>query len=458
MIVLRSKGSPNSIFSERIIFDRMLEFSLSLAYTALALYFIGHWKLFAHPRLSPLLFKLLFLLKIMAALALYFIYTQFYTERSTADIFRYYDDSAILYDTLVKQPWDFIRMLSGIQSDAPELLPYYDRMNNWYNTDLVFNDGRTMIRLNAFLRCFSVGTYFPHAVVMCFLAFIGLTGLFRVMDRLAPGRELPLLLCVYLLPSTLMWTSGMIKEAFLVFAMGWLFYGLSEMLTGSKAGAKRLFALVIPVFFLLSVKAYIFFMLIPVLLIFYLAVKIKSFGRQKGIIMIGFYFLILIMVAPLVTGRTTPLLLADKQAEFFHVAEVEKAGSLVQIPRLDGSWQALISDMPGAFLRTLTLPLPGQAHNFLMYFAVIENFLIWLLMLAGIRNLFKQGFRSPLNWAFLSFACALFILSGLVTPVIGALVRYKVPALPFLLFPFVQAYPLAWNRVGLLPAVFWNKQ
>jgi hypothetical protein len=457
-MVLRGKGSPNSIFSERIIFDRMLEFSLSMAYTALALYFIGRWKLFAHPHLSSMMFKVIFLLKIMAALALYFIYTQFYTDRSTADIFRYYDDSAILYDALLKQPWNFIRMLSGIQSDAPELLPYYDRMNNWYNTDLVFNDSRTMIRLNAFLRCFSVGTYFPHAVVMCFFAFVGLTGLFRVMDRLAPGRELHLLLCVYLLPSTLIWTSGMIKEAFLVFAMGWLLYGMSEMLNGAKVGAKHAVVLAIPVFLLLSVKAYVFFMLIPVLLISYLAHKFQTFGRREGIIIIGLYFLILIMAAPLVAGRTAPVLLAEKQAEFFHVAEVGKAGSLVEIPRLDGTWKELISDMPGAFFRTLTLPLPGQAHNFLMYFAVIENFLIWLLMLAGIRNLFKQGLQSPLNWAFLSFACALFILSGLVTPVIGALVRYKVPALPFLLFPFVQAYPLARNRAGLLPAAFRNKQ
>lgn len=435
----------------------MLEFSLSLAYAALALYFIGRWKLFAHPSLSPLLFKLLFMLKIMAALALYFIYTQFYTDRSTADIFRYYDDSAILYDALLKQPWDFIRMLSGIQSDAPELLPYYDRMNNWYNTDLVFNDSRTMIRLNAFFRCFSVGTYFPHAVVMCFLAFTGLTGLFRVMDRLAPGRELFLLISVYLLPSTLMWTSGMIKEAFLVFAMGWLLYGMSEMLSGSTTAAKRFIFLILPVFFLLSVKAYVLFMLIPVLLIFYLKGKFQAFGYRAGITLICLYYLTLVMAAPLATGRTTPLLLADKQAEFFHVAEVGKAGSLVQIPRLDGTWQSLISDVPGAFFRTLTLPLPGQAHNFLMYFAVMENFLIWLLMLAGLRSLFKHGLHSPVSWAFLSFACALFVLSGLVTPVIGALVRYKVPALPFLLFPFVQAYPLTWNRAGWLPAAFRNK-
>ena len=80
-------------------------------------------------------------------------------------------------------------MLTGIGSDAPELKKYYDTMLNWYNTDLVFNDSRTMIRINAFLRLFSMGTYFPHAVLMCFLAMTGLTGIFRWLHRLAPTRE-----------------------------------------------------------------------------------------------------------------------------------------------------------------------------------------------------------------------------------------------------------------------------
>ena len=38
----------------------------------------------------------------------------------------------------------------------------------------------------------------------------------------------------------------------------------------------------------------------------------------------------------------------------------------------------------------------------------------------------------PDVWYCLSFIVILFVLIGLTTPVLGALVRYKVPALPFI--------------------------
>lgn len=428
----------------------MLEFSLSLSYAALALHLIGRWKLFAHPGFSPRFFQSLFLLKVLAALGLYFIYTQFYTERSTADVFRYYDDSAIMYDALLQKPWDYFRLLTGIRSGATDLLPYYDRMNNWYNTDMVFNDSRTMIRLNAFLRCFSVGTYFPHAVIMCFLAFTGLACIFRVMDRLAPGREVLLSLVVFLMPSTLLWTSGMIKEALLVFVMGWLFYRFSELQKHGATDALKSGLIPVFVFLLLLVKAYVFFLFIPVLI----ALFLKKDDFKSWSLYSLLYFLLLFGMSPFITGKSVPQLLADKQGEFFHLAELAKAGSLVQIPRLDGSWYMMLADMPGAFFRTLVLPLPGQLHHVLMYLAMAENMLIWILIVVGIVSMWKRFQASVIIASFFLFAASLFVLSGMISPVVGALVRYKVPALPFLLFVFVQAYPVEWNRIFRLPSVF----
>jgi hypothetical protein len=40
--------------------------------------------------------------------------------------------------------------------------------------------------------------------------------------------------------------------------------------------------------------------------------------------------------------------------------------------------------------------------------------------------------RQPLVPFCITFVVVLFVLSGIATPVVGALVRYKVPALPFL--------------------------
>jgi hypothetical protein len=138
----------------------MLELALTLATIFFAIYLIGKWKIFQMEGISVSVFKGLFIIKIIAALALYVIYTQYYKDRAYADIFRYYDDSEVIYNTLFSKPWDFFRMLTGIDGRAPEILPYYDIMKNWYNTDLIFNDSRTMIRINAFLATFFHGHLF----------------------------------------------------------------------------------------------------------------------------------------------------------------------------------------------------------------------------------------------------------------------------------------------------------
>lgn len=415
----------------------MLEITLTFGYTFLAIYLIGRWKIFQMPELSRNVFYAMFIIKLLAAFALYVIYTQFYTDRAYADIFRYYDDSAILYGAFLNKPGDFFRMLTGIHGDAPELKVYYDSMRNWYNTDLVFNDSRTMIRLNAFLRLFTVGTYFPHAIVMCFLAMIGLTGIFRVFNETIKGRPFLLMIIVYLLPSSLLWTSGMIKEAFLMFALGTLLYQISKLIREDVFSWKRILYIIMSILILITVKAYVFFLIVPLMVCWLLSKSGKQSPWFITLVVNIAYFFLLSVAAPFITGKSVPDLLAAKQAEFYQVAAHEQAKSLVEVNRLQPEWMSLIAEAPGAFFRTLLLPMPNHAHNILMWFSTLENLFILFLILSMLLSVKKELLKKVpvLVISSLLFGVSVFVLSGWVTPIIGALVRYKVPGLPFLLFP-----------------------
>jgi hypothetical protein len=428
----------------------MLEVALSLACGFFAIYLIGRWKIFRLEGVPVQVFQLLFITKVLAAVVLYLIYTRFYSDRATADIFRYYDDSAILYNSLAAHPFDFFRMLTGIGADQADLLPYYDAMRNWYNTDLAFNDSRTMIRINAFLRLFSMGTYFPHAVVMCFLAMVGLTGIFRLFNKLSPNRTVLLTVIVYLLPSTLLWTSGMVKEAFLMFALGVICYRIECVSVSSISRWKNVVLLLVSVFFLLTVKAYVFFLVLPMLVFWWAYQRNSWLEGWKAPVFYFVYFLLLAQAAPFITGSELPALLASKQAEFFQVAITEQAKSLIEIPRLQPDWQSLLLSAPGAFLRALLLPLPWQAHNILMWLSVLENLFIATLLLMMIFSIRKADLVR-VNAAMLAcavFGVSIFVLSGWVTPIIGALVRYKVPGLPFVLFIFLSVSYRKWMDGG----------
>ncbi len=424
----------------------MLEAGLTFGYIFLAIYLIGRWKIFRVPGISVKVFYGLFIIKVAAAFALYIIYTQFYTDRAYADIFRYYDDSAVIYQTLTEKPYDYFRMLTGIDGKAPELLNYYDSMRNWYNTDLIFNDSRTMIRLNAFLRLFTLGTYFPHAIVMCFLAMVGLTGIFRVMNNAVKGRAFLLMIIVYLLPSILLWTSGMIKEAFLVFALGTLLYQVSMLMNESALSWKRLFYVLLAVMILITVKAYVFFLMLPLIMSWMISKFVPGKAGWIWVPVYIIYFIALAAMAPALTGNTVPRLISDKQAEFYFVAGHEQAKSVVEVERIPPDWTGLLTAAPGAFFRTLLLPMPGHAHNILMWFSAAENIFILLLSFFLLFTM-KMEFLKNLSVfviCCLLFGVSVFILSGWVTPIIGALVRYKVPGLPFLLLPLTAVSYRKW--------------
>lgn len=414
----------------------MSELILSVLFVVVAWLLIPRMTLFRGATVRTIVFQLLFLVKILAAIGLYLIYTYYYPDRPYADIFRYYDDSAVISASFSQHPLHYFKMLTGIDAGNPALSVYYDSMRNWYNTDLALNDSRTMIRICAFLRIFTFGTYFPIAVILCFLAMAGMTGLYRSFDRILPGRETWLLIGVYLLPSTLLWTSGVIKEAVLVFASGLFFYQFVLLYDEKKWTLKRLIFILSLAFCLFFIKSYFMFLLLPGIVSFLVFTGKKFAARKTVLLHIAYYVMVLFVLPPLITGQSLPELLAAKQEEFVKVGVLEHAKSMIPIPKLDNHYSTLFLHAGSALWRTLTRPNLFDAHNPFAILAAIENLFLnffLLICLFGISSGIRQRWKS-LHWSALFLVMALGVLIGLITPILGALVRYKVPILPFLIF------------------------
>jgi hypothetical protein len=421
----------------------MLEFILSLAVIAFAIFLIDRLSLFQHRKIETGTFKIIFLVKLIAGFLLYLIYTRYYTDRATADIFRYYDDAEILYQSLFTHPYDYFRMLTGYDSASADLQHYYDAMLNWYNTDMIFNDTRTMIRFSAFLKLFSLGTYYPHAVVMCFLSLCGLTALYRFFTSFIEGKELILLVAVFLMPSTLIWTSGLIKEAFLIFSLGMLLNTLYNLIEKNEVTRRNFWQLIIFLCCLFFIKPYIIFLLVPCIAGWML---LKNNSNTKFLKLITVYFIygcLVVFTAEFLFGKRIPKLLLDKQTEFFHVADRDHANSLIQIPPLTNAYSSLIVNTPNAIKVVIFRPSLFEVKNPLMLLAAIENLIIALSLLLCFYYLVKSKFKIGHYWVLLAlfFCMTVFVLTGLVTPILGAIVRYKVPALPFFLFVIISFLP-----------------
>lgn len=421
----------------------MFEICLSICYAGFFLFLMGKMSIFKFNAIPLRNFQGLFLIKLLAGFCLYLIYTKYYPDRSTADIFRYFVDSEIMFKAAFSKPYDFFRMFTGFHARDADLLHYYEAMRNWYNTDLMFNDTRTMIRFSAIMRFFSFGTYYPHAILMSFLAMVGLTAIYRLFIEAQQGKEFILMIVVYLMPSTLLWTSGLIKEAFLLFSLGMMFYTLFQIIIEGKRNTSVFVKLVLFLLCLFLIKPYIIFMIFPGVVSWVLFQKFKTHKLLQIAAIYLFYGILICTFSKEILGRDIPDLLTSKQQEFYFVAEREHANSLISIPQLNGTYSSLVLNAPSAIITSIFRPHILEVKNPLMLFAALENTLIIVLVvwtLIVIPREYKKKFPD-LFYIALFFSFAIFVLTGLVTPILGAVVRYKVPALPFFLFALVTLIP-----------------
>ncbi len=137
--------------------------------------FIDKASLFKNSPFSTASLKVAFSLKVIAGILLFLIYTFYYTDRQTADVFKYYDDGEILGNAATKHTLDFIKIMLGVE-DQYLKDQYLNKMDYWFRPydHGLRNDNRIVIGINAVLHILSFGNYFIHALIFIFLSFLGL--------------------------------------------------------------------------------------------------------------------------------------------------------------------------------------------------------------------------------------------------------------------------------------------
>jgi len=393
---------------------------------------------FSVPGIRLQTFQVAFIIKLIAGISLGLIYTYYYTNRLTADTFKFFDDSGILFDSIYENPYDFFRMLTGINSDAPELQGYYDRMTNWYDTFSPFNDNRAMIRLNAFLRFFSLGHYYVNVVFISFLSTIGLTAILKFVSNDYPDRVKEFFLTLFLLPSVLFWGSGLLKDALVFFTLGMTLYHFRLYRESKSVNSIKGLIFLIFLFTLMLTKFYVFLILIPALISWSFYHKFK---RNAGWIFLstGFFFFIMLSVIHLLwPGFNLTDLLYRKQQAFFLLAENANAGSAISIPVLEPGFLSILMNAPYGFFTALFRPFITDSESVMMIISAIENTLILVFGLYCLFNIRIQNLTGSAIPSFCIFYCvSLYMLIGMITPILGAIVRYKAQALPFLVILFI---------------------
>lgn len=168
---------------------------LYFIYLIAVLWIVGKMPFLRNSMIKPNVLRVLFLIKIVFGVISLYVYTNYYPVE-TSDIHIYFESGEKIHDLLKESPSDYFSMLTGINDDRPHLVEYGHSVQRWDKPfeDGLYNENRTIIRLNAFIRLFSCGNIHTHNLFFNLLSFIGLIAIFRFLSNGLSHKRLTLLL------------------------------------------------------------------------------------------------------------------------------------------------------------------------------------------------------------------------------------------------------------------------
>jgi hypothetical protein len=407
----------------------MVQISVFLAFLIVFIYLIKCLKFFQLEGIKLTYLMVAFLLKVIIGTALWALYTYHYTDRANADIYKYFDDGYYLFTQLKGKPLLALQWFFGIENqEITEILKGTMNWSREYNFG-VLNDNRTMIRFNFLVSYLSLGFIHLHTLFINFLSFIGLIALYKVINKQLTLPKSALLFALFLIPSTLLWGSGILKEGFLLFSLGLFVYFFFNWI--SAASLKNSLFLSLGIALMLIIKPYVLLSIIPVAVAAILTkrLKLKPLMTYMGVVLIGFATIVVVQLLGIFDLFD---LLQQKQTAFYNVALLNEAGSVISAPSIQTPLEALFA-IPEVLTTVLFRPFITEISGTLYLLAAAENLLL-LLSLVIMLFFFKRPQKKALNFIYfaLFFTLILGTLIGWTTPILGAIVRYKVPFLPFI--------------------------
>jgi len=379
----------------------------------------------------------------IGAIAVCLIYIFYYKG---GDTIGYFESSILVTKLSVVDFETYLKIMSG---DLSKLNLFHMVVNNLCCPDY-YKDPQSFSVVRAvspviFLGSFS---YLSTSLLFSYISYAGIWRLFLLFNELYPNMERKFATAILYMPSLIFWGSGILKDT-ITFSAACLFtYSIYNTFIKKHKRLTNITLLIFSSFALITVKPYIFVALLPGAAIWLSFSRISSI--KNGFVKIAITPVILIVAFALTT--TIMGALGSSLGSFSSVDSALNKAVLTKndltreaygknsfdIGSYDASLLGILSKFPVAVVAGLFRPFLWDVSNPVMLISALENTFLMLLTLrvllrVGPLNFFSLIFKEPLLIFSFVFAIFFSFSVGLTTANFGALVRYKIPALPFYL-------------------------
>jgi hypothetical protein len=246
-------------------------------------------------------------------------------------------------------------------------------------------------------------------------------------------------------PSCVFWGSGLMKDSFTLSAVGWFTYAFYFFFIKKQYNPKYLLFMFVASFIILSIKPYIFFALLPGVIIWLSNNQIKKINHKViralvapvflGTAIFVGYFVLEKMGDSLGAYRIDSVL--DKAVVVQQDMKAEHyGGKSFDIGDFDASITGILSKVPIAIFSGIFRPGIWDVRNPVMAVSSLENTYLLILTLFLLIKLkffgfFKMIRQNPMLLFAMLFSLFFAFSVGLTVANFGSLVRLRIPELPF---------------------------
>lgn len=409
----------------------------------------------------------------------------------TADANAFMHDSKILSDVFYDSPTDYFRFLFGFDDNflisqyLSETTQWDAGASKW------FNDAKNILRIHSLIHFVSFEKEIIHLMLIALISLLGLRLMTIAILPFVRVSATTVFFVLLLMPNALFWSSGILKEPIIFFSMGLFLYAVLgafppfrkmilillsiACLIGIKPYILLCIVPAVLVFFLFrSIKKIktallVFVVITSGCLLSLLTAPMKPIvnklsHQQFDFINIGkggvfaradtcIYIMYggdmqhvivdnvdsTVMLTKVINGHyIKPNKKKDKKQCTIYPNEKpwkmyydgEFSGSYIEVTTINESPETLLLNIPEAIKNVLLRPYPNDPpDSYFKYLSIIDGWGILALLIAVIIFFRRKISRKELNFviALSVFSLVLTLLIGWTTPVIGAIIRYKVP-------------------------------
>lgn len=317
-----------------------------------------------------------------------------------------------------------------------------------------------VMRIAAFFGLFSFNTYAGISIFFGLLSFTGIWRLYIIFCENYPELHKDLARSFLYIPSLILWGSGILKDALTFGFMGWVIYTVYQMAIKRKFKFSYFIILIVSIYVIATVKAYILMALLPALVFYAInAYRLRITNKFLANTMIPIVFLFAGVLSLLLINNLSSIFVnynvdnIEERAEGFqrwHTVRSEATdGSGYNLGEMEPGLAGMVKKFPLAVNVTLFRPYVWEVKNPFMLLSAFESLLIFLFFL---QTIFKSGTKvfsfvlyDPLVSFSLAFAIVFAFAVGVTSYNFGALVRYKIPCIPFFV---ASLYIMKYLRTG----------